>query len=182
MADAEAPVDLGELLQETLDGLAAFCRDTTLAPDILARYQPGLIFREPTFCDASYKIAGFAAPHRYLILSANARCVDEVSQHPEWGLCLWMTGARFKVIDRLEQDGHTQITLLEIPEPLLPLFESDALAQLESELAGEARNLFEQALPQPALPELSTPLWLERLTLPLGINNQGEYFDLLSAP
>ncbi len=174
--------ELNALLQAALDGLAAFCRDTTLAPDILARYQAGLIFREPTFCDASYKIAGFAAPHRYLILSANARCVDEMSQHPEWGLCLWMTGACFKVIDRVEQDGHTQITLLEIPEPLVPLFAADALADLEQSLAAEARTLFEQALAESALPELSTRLWLDRLALPLGINDEGEYFEALAEP
>ena len=172
--------DLGTLLQETLNGLAPFCRDTTLAPDILARYQLGLIFREPTFCDASYKIAGFAASHRYLILSANARCVDEMSQHPEWGLCLWMTGACFKVIDRLDQDGHTQITLLEIPEPLVPVFATEVVADLEQNLAIEARTLFDQALSHPALPELSTCLWLDRLASPLGINDDGEFFDILA--
>jgi hypothetical protein len=184
MADheSETSTDFASLLQETLDGLAGFCRDTTLAPEILAHYQRGLVFREPTFCDASYKIAGFAAPHRYLIFSANARCVDELSQHPEWGLCLWMPRACFKVIDRLERGGHTQITLLEIPEPLLPLFATGGLEQLEDDLAQEAHKLFEQAMQQAPLPELSTRLWLDRLEMPLGLNDQCAYFELLSLP
>ncbi len=174
--------ELHELLQQTLSECVPFCRDTRLAPEVLEMYREGSIFREPTFCDASCKIAGLAAPHRYLILSANARCLDDVSQHPEWGLCIWQTGRCFKVIDRFEQSGFTQITLLEIPEPLVPVFASDALAVVERDLAQQARKLFEAVLKQPALPELSTRLWLDRLEHPLGINDAGNFFELLSHP
>ena len=174
--------ELSKLIRETVDNLGAFCRDTALAPNILARYQPGLMFREPTFCDASYKVAGFAAPHRYLIFSANARCLDEYSEHPEWGLCIWMTGSCFKVIGRLDRESHTQVTLLEIPEPLVPLFATEAVTSLEQQLAAEACALFEEALVQPALPELSTRIWLDRLTLPVGIDEQGNFFELLAGP
>jgi len=71
---------------------SAFYRDTELSPAIGSMYRVGVLFREPTFCDATYQFGGFAAPHRYLILSANARCVDAIYQHPEWGLCLWQPG------------------------------------------------------------------------------------------
>ena len=74
MNEQDAQVaELKNLLQETLNSLAPFCRDTSLPPNILARYQPGVIFREPTFCDASYKIAGFCAPHRYLCLDGGCQ-------------------------------------------------------------------------------------------------------------
>jgi hypothetical protein len=65
---------------------AAFFRDADLPPEVSSRYKVGLLLREPTFCDASHKFGGFLARHRYLIISANARCVDELVQDCDWGL------------------------------------------------------------------------------------------------
>ncbi len=98
-------------------------------------YRVGVLFREPIFCDATYQFGGFAAPHRYLILSANARCGDAISQHQEWGLCLWQPGRIFKVIGVHRQAAHRQVTLLEIPEELRPAFTTRSLSKLESKVA-----------------------------------------------
>lgn len=166
-------------LAEAFSDCGAFCRDTTLPPEIIEKYKTGTVFYEPTFCDASYKLGGFAAPHRYLIFSANALCLDEVSQSPEWGLCIWPSGTLFKVIGRIEQASYAQISLLEIPKNLLQFFISGATEELEKTFMEDSRTLFEDALQQPALPELSTQLWLDRLKAPLGIDDNGEYFDML---
>ena len=90
--------DRSKDLQRTFDECAPLFRDTMLPEGILKKYKVGLFLREPTFCDATYKLGGFVAPHRFLIISSNARCLDEISPSP-WGLCVWQTGRVFKVID-----------------------------------------------------------------------------------
>jgi hypothetical protein len=76
----------------------AFYRDTALAPGVRDLYQVGINFREPSLCDATYKFGGFAALHRYLIVSAGAPCLDRLSPDMEWGQCVWLPGRIFKVI------------------------------------------------------------------------------------
>jgi len=76
-----------DLLYAAFDKPSVFVRDTTLPPGFLDKYCVGQLLREPTFCDASYKIGGFVAPHRFLIISASATCLDEVASQL-WGLCI----------------------------------------------------------------------------------------------
>lgn len=85
----------------------AFVRDTTLPDTVLAKYKVGVLLREPTYCDASHKLGGFIAPHRFLIFSSQARSLDELAPQP-WGLCVWQRGRVFKVINRLTDDEHVQ--------------------------------------------------------------------------
>ena len=143
-------------------------------------YRVGTLFREPTFCDATYKLGGFAAPHRYLIISANARCIDAISQHPEWGLCIWQPGRIFKVIGTHQKAARAQITLLEIPEELRPEFTTRSLSDFERVFARKAEQQFEEALQLPILPEHETRLWLDRLELPLGVDDSGHFFEAWS--
>jgi hypothetical protein len=140
-------------------------------------YRVGVLFREPTFCDATYKFGGFAAPHRYLIISANARCIDALSVHPEWGLCIWPTGRIFKVIGTNQEASRTQTTLLEIPEELRPEFTTGSLSSLERTFANRAVQEFDAALQLPVLPEHATRLWLDRLEFPLGVDDSGQFFE-----
>lgn len=140
-------------------------------------YRVGTLFREPTFCDATYKLGGFAAPHRYLILSANARCIDAFSEHPEWGLCIWQTGRIFKVIGSHKKTARTQVTLLEVPEELRSERTTQSLSDLERDFARRAAQQFEDALQLRVLPEHETRLWLDRLELPLGVDDHGHFFE-----
>ena len=140
-------------------------------------YRVGTLFREPTFCDATYKLGGFAAPNRYLILSANAHCIDDFSEHPEWGLCIWQTGRVFKVIGLHRKAARTQVTLLEVPEELRSEITTQSLSDLERDFARRAAQQFEDALQLRVLPEHETRLWLDRLELPLGVDDYGHFFE-----
>jgi hypothetical protein len=113
--------DLLKEFNRTFEQCSPLVRDTTLNEDILPKYKVGLFLREPTFCDATYKIGGFVAPHRFLLISSNAKCLDEVAPNP-WGLCLWERGRVFKIIDRCSATGLIQFTLLEIPDRFLEWF------------------------------------------------------------
>ncbi len=155
----------------------AFYRDTVLPPHILSLYQVGILFREPTFCDTTYKFGGFTAQHRYLIISASARCIDAFSEHPEWGLCLWQTGRIFKIIAVHKSSKHTQITLLEIPDQFRSEFTTSQLSEMEQQFAVQAAEQFKAALQSPSLPEHQTRLWLDCLELPVGIDDNGSFFE-----
>lgn len=164
-----------------LDDYGPFFRDTQLAPDVLRQYRVGRVLYEPTFCDASYKFGGFVAPHRYLIISGSARCLDAVSLHPEWGLCVWPRGRHLKVIDLVAEGGHVQITLLDITEGYVAACNPDELAEIEGVLAAQARRLFEAALDRTPLPELDTEIWRERLVFPIGVGDDGEPYAVPTA-
>jgi hypothetical protein len=159
-----------------LSAYAPFFRDTEMAASVLQQYHVGQVLYEPTFCDASYKFGGFVAPHRYLIISASARCLDAFSLHPEWGLCIWPAGRHLKVIDIIADHGHVQVTVLDITEGYVRECNPDALVEIERVLAANARRMFEAALVEAPLPELNTEIWRERLVLPIGIDDQGVPF------
>lgn len=164
--------------QQTYAECAPFYRDTELSPEILAMYRVGIIFSDPTFLDATYKFGGLAAPHRYLIISANARCLDEFSAHPEWGLCIWPPKRIFKVIGTHQQGAFAQITLLEIPEEFVNEFNGQNLSDMEQFFARQAESQFAEALQLSALPEHSTLLWLDRMRLPIGVDDAGHFFPV----
>ncbi|ABW68044.1 hypothetical protein [Desulfosudis oleivorans] len=155
----------------------AFYRDTVLPTTILSLYKTGTLFRELTFCDATYKFGGFAAADRYLIISANAHCIDELSEHPEWGLCVWQTGSIFKVIGHHQSDRHSQITLLEVPEEFLDEFLTPDLSEMEQYFSRGAEEQFQAALQTEALEEHQTRLWLDRLIFPVGVDDDGHFFE-----
>jgi hypothetical protein len=156
---------------------AAFYRDTTLPPGVLDLYETGILFRDPTLCDATYKFGGFAAPHRYLIVSASATCLDRLSPGPEWGLCVWLPGRIFKVLGVHRGDPFSQTTLLEVPETMREAFTTARLSEMEESFAGQAARQFEAAHEAPVLPVHANRAWLDRLAYPLGVNDQGRFFE-----
>ncbi len=156
---------------------AAFYRDSSLAPGVLDLYEVGVLFRDPTLCDATYKFGGFAAPHRYLIVSAGATCLDRLSPGPEWGLCVWLPGRIFKVIGVHRGERFSQTTLLEVPEAMREEFTTPRLSEMEASFASQAAVQYEAAHEAPVLPVHANRAWLDRLTYPLGVNDRGRFFE-----
>ncbi len=165
-----------------MQNLAAFMRDTQLTPGLLEKYKPGTIFRERGFTDTSDQFGGFAASHRFLILTggSSVRKLGALSANPEWNLCVFKPGCSFKVIGVDKNEEHTQITLFEFPIEDLPNHRSNELNEAEQNLAKRATQWFEEALRRKPLPELTDPKWLRRTELPLGIGEDGEFFEALS--
>ena len=96
----------------------------------LEKYKVGLFLLEPTFCDVTYKLSGFIAPHRLLFISSNARCLDGIGEDLGWGLCIFQRNRIFKVIDKIQDLARTQITLLEVPDDLVEFFSRSELNDL----------------------------------------------------
>lgn len=161
--------------------LYAYVRDVDLPPGYVERYRPGLIFREPTLCDASGHMGGFAAHDRYLLLSANARHLDALfggmSGSPGSGLCVFQPDSLWKVLAIHRGEDHTQITLLEVPPEGILAFDCQTLTEFEQEMASRAGIVFESTARLEPLAACSTPEWLERLQHPLGIKDDGEFME-----
>jgi N-glycosidase YbiA len=164
------------------ENLHAYVRDVDLPEGYLEKYRVGLIFREPTFCDASvHSQQGLAAKHRYLLLSGNAKHLDALfgglSGTPGTGLSIFQADTLWKVLAASKVEGHAQITLLEIPPLARHAFESQTLTVLEQGLADKALERFEQALRLPVLDACKGDEWLERLNHPLGIRDDGTFLE-----
>ncbi len=171
---------LDRRINEAFGNCTAFYRDTTLSEEVLRMYQVGIIFQEPTFCDATYKRGGLLAPHRYQIISSNAHCLDAVSAHPEWGLCIWRRGTYFKVLDLTHHGDYSQVTLLDIPEDLISYAKMEIFTEIEQDFVTQAAADFKEAVNLPPLAELLSAVWLDRLTYPLGIDDQQAYFNRIA--
>lgn len=172
--------DLEELMQ-MVNNCSPFYRDTNMEMDIVEKYQIGIIFQDPTFCDATYHRGGLLASNRFLIISANARCIDAYSENPQWGLCLWADAPYFKVIDNIVERNYSQITLLEIPEKFLPLFRDNTFEVIEKQFAEKAEQDFREALELEPLPELNNADWLDRLIFPLGLDDNMNFIKKYSS-
>ena len=155
--------------------LFAYYRDTELAPGFLARYEVGLLMRDPTFLFVTEHFGGFCAPHRFLILSENARHLGGFSASPEMGICALLPDTIMKVIAVHQQAGYAQVTLLEIPEASQGTFTTEHLSEFEQSLVDKAQQRFQEALTLHPRPELTTADWLERVRPPVGINDAGEF-------
>jgi hypothetical protein len=155
--------------------LFAYYRDTELAQGFLAKYEVGLLLRDPTFLCVTEHFGGFCAPHRFLILSENARHLGSFSASPEMGMCVLLPDTIMKVIAVHQEAGYAQITLLEIPEASQGAFTTQHLSQFEQSLAAKAQKRFQEALTLHPRPELTTEDWLERVRHPVGINDAGEF-------
>lgn len=174
------------------DSVTAYVRDTDLPEGYLQRYQPGLIFREPTLCDASCKPGGFAAKHRFLLLSGNGRRLGDLfgNANPalDAGLTVWSPGTLWKVlaqqrVQNPEQgllDTPAQITLLEVPPLALHAFNIAALTTLEKNLVDYAEQLFVLNVQSHPLEAHLHPEWMARTRHPLGIGEDGEFIECWS--
>ena len=94
----------------------------------------------------------------------------------KYGPAIIQRDAFFKVLDVHHQDGHAQITLLHIPEELVPYLRTSELNEIEEEMVEAARSNFEENLDAPAVPALTEPYWMERVEFPLGMSEDGNLF------
>ena len=162
--------------QKFLGRLRPFVRDTYISYALSCKYEKGLIFSDPTYSDASCNFGGFASPNRYLIFSENKTLLEPVT-----GLCVWKRGSRFKVIDVQRTRSHSQITLLELGDGKILHEHAEILDEIEKDLAEIAGHFFFVAGRIDPLREHQTLEWLQRINAPLGIKDDGSFFEILNA-
>ena len=165
-----------EIYNQTFSGLTLFYRDTTLAEDLISKYQFGQILTERGFTDMSYKGGGLATNFRYLIASANGKDLSAFNpDSKQFGHVLLSSNTFFKVLDIYIIGDKTQVFLLEIPATAVDLFVS-ATSSVEEDIIQKARESFDTKSNSELIAELQTNEWREKTEFPIGMNDKGEFF------
>ena len=167
-----------EVINEIFPGLTMYVRDVNLSPDIAGKYAPDMIIMEPGFTDASSRVMGMVTTHRFAILSNHMADFGPYEHDTNWGLFVARRNAHFKILDIYEYQGRTQILLLHLPDDnRWKLFENVKI-NLEDQIIEDSRKRFENKSVQDPVPELAKENWLARCASPLGMSDDGAFFDL----
>lgn len=167
-----------EVINEIFPGLAMYVRDVNLPPAFASKYEPDMIIMEPGFTDASSRVMGMVTTHRFAILSNHMADFGPYEHDTNWGLFVARRNAHFKILDIYEYQGRTQILLLHLPDDnRWKLFENVKI-NLEDQIIEDSRKRFENKSVQDPVPELAKEDWLARCASPLGMNDDGAFFDL----
>jgi hypothetical protein len=94
-----------------------------------------------------------------------------------FGLAVLRPGAFFKVLDIYKIGDKTQILLLEFPKVAASIFRM-MITTLEKDIIESVRNSFDKNVNAEPLPELQLSDWLERTKNPMGMSDDGRFFDL----
>ena len=162
------------IMSSTLEGSEKYVRDVNLESKCFEKYETGQIITEKAIVDATNKIGGLKTSHRYLILSNQMKDLSSFERDTDWGLHLTKANSRFKVLDIYTKEDKTQILLLQLPEGFDVAFENSN--KLTDEAIEDARNLFDECLKKEPIKQVNTDEWLERVSFPLGMDNEGNLF------
>lgn len=167
-----------ETINEILPGLTVYVRDVNLPKELEEKYIPDTIILEPGFTDASARVMGMKTTHRFAILSNHMKDFSQFEHDTNWGLFVANCNSHFLILDKYEYHGKTQIMLLHLPnDKRWKLFENVKINVLDNVIR-ETRQRFENKCEQEVIPELATDEWLDRCSAPLGMNDNGDLFDL----
>lgn len=165
-----------DVMNLTYPGLQMFARDANLG-SLESKYVPGLILIEKGFTDASNRVGGMMTSHRFAILSNHMADFSEFEHGTNWGLCIANRDSYFKVLDVYKFSGKTLITLLHLHNQYWQLFDHLTI-NIDKQLIDDTRDRFEFKCNLPSIPELTTEVWLDRCSAPIGIDDNGNYFAL----
>jgi hypothetical protein len=142
--------------------------------ELADKYEVGQILTEKAFVDATDKIGGIFTTHRYLILSNGMADLSQFEKGTDWGIHTANVNSKFKVLDIYRKHGKTQIFLLQLPEGFEEVFTlSNNLINQRIEYS---RKLFDSCLSKAIIEEVNSHDWLERVSFPLGMDENGNFF------
>jgi len=152
-------------------------RDTHLSENMVAKYKTGMVIMEKGFLDSSSKGEGMSynSNLRYLVISSQNKTMPSMFQ--DFGLCMISSGSYFKVIDIINKESKTQVTLLHIPREAVDLF-SKYTTNYEEFIIQQSRENFLAKITLNPVPELEDEEWIERTKPPLGMDDEGNFFEL----
>lgn len=169
---------LQDVLNQMYPGIAMFVRDVNLADDVASKYIPGMIIREKAFADASCRVMGMATTHRYIILSNHMGNLAQFEHGTNWGLCVAQKDSHFKVLGQHTYKDKHAIVLLHLPDDDTWKLFKDIEISMDQQLLEMAIQRFEAKCELPPVPELATPQWLDRCAFPIGMNDNGVFWEL----
>ncbi len=179
------PVErLEEIINWTLPGLTMYYRDSNLEPDVIKKYEVGMIFRSGTFVDVSNYAGKPITNCRFIFASSKAAPMFKVNPETQkWGFHAINYNSYFKVLDVYEYQEITQVFLLHIPFKGIDLFKRTVLKlgeqNIEEQIITKARESLHQKMQKESPPALLEKAWLDRTNFPIGLDHKNEFFSLL---
>lgn len=164
------------IISSTLATCGTYVRDANLKKDLAEKYEIGQILTERAFVDGSDKIGGMITNHRYLILSNQMMNLSEFEDGTNWGLHTTKRDSKFKILDIYKVEDKTQILLLQLPEGgFEKVFENQN--KLLDKVIEDSKKEFEELVNEEPIKELTTDKWLERVSFPIGMDDDGNFFN-----
>ncbi len=166
------------VVNRTYPGLALYVRDANLPDGVSSKYIKGMILREKGFCDASSRVMGMVTTHRYGILSNHMADLSQFENGTNWGLHIATIDSRFKVLSTYEFNGKTLILLLHLPDDESWKIFREIKLNIDDQLVENCIERFKNKCEADAVPELTSNNWLERCSFPIGMDEDGNLFDV----
>ena len=163
---------------KTYPGLQMFARDVNLSPELAVLYKTGMIICERGFTDATIRFMGMPATHRYVILSNHMVNMSIMEQGTNWGLHIANAGSHFKVLGQTVCNGKTGIFLLHLPDDEDWKLWKTAEFSMDDQVFQMAVQRFNSKCNAEIIPELAGHSWLDRCSMPLGMDENGHLFEL----
>ena len=121
---------------------------------------------------------GMVTTHRYGILSNHMVNLTEFEHDTNWGLHVARSGSRFKVLENYEYHGKTLILLLHLPDDESWKIFQEIQLSIDEELVENCIERFKNKCFEKPIPELAKKDWLERCAHPIGMDENGNIFDI----
>ncbi|MCL1926475.1 MAG: hypothetical protein FWF95_04995 [Syntrophorhabdaceae bacterium] len=167
-----------EAINQTYPELMMFVRDVNLSGEIANKYTSGLIIREKGFVDASCRVMGMVTTHRFAILSNHMFDFRPYEHGTNWGLYVAKRDSHFKVLATHEYDGKTLIILLHLPDNEDWKMFVGIEISIDEELVASSIKRFESKCNLDPIFELRSDIWLRRCLFPIGMDNEGNLYEL----
>lgn len=167
-----------QTMNEILPGLTLYVRDVNLPEKFAEKYVSGTIIMEKAYTDASSRVMGMKTTHRFSILSNHMADFSSFEQETNWGLFVANKDSHFLILDKYEYHMKTQITLFHLPDDeRWKMFQNVKINLLEK-VAMDVRKRFENKCEEEVIPELATDEWIKRCSFPIGMDDEGNLFDI----
>lgn len=177
----EEPIDptlLEEIANTVYPGIGIYYRDINLPVQFAEKYTADLIIREKGMTDASNRLGGMVTTHRYIILSNHMGNLSAFENGTNWGLRVAAKDSHFKVLGQHTYKNKTGIFLLHLPDDEKWKVYKTATFEIDKEVLQRAIQNFEQRIDTAPIPELANDNWLSRCAFPVGMNDNGELWEL----
>lgn len=175
--DVNNPESIGYMVYKAAyENSGIFVRDINLPKEFEEKYEIGALIREKAFVDMTPKIGQMTTSHRYAIISNHVANLSQMIKDTKWSLHTANLDSKFKVLDIFTYNGKTQILLLHLIDNLEDFFvDNDTI---DEKYVFLARKIFVESFEKEIIEDVNSDEWLERCSFPIGMDNEGNLFDL----
>ena len=165
-----------EIYNLVYDNLTFHVRDLDLPENLINKYYIGKIIQERALVDASTKIGKMITNCRFAILSNHMADLSDFEHGTNWNLCTTNPDSIFKVLDIYKYKGKVQILLLHLIEDYWKDFISNDT--INEDFVNKSRIIFRKSFNCASVPELTTKRWLQRCNFPVGLDPNGNFWEI----